>query len=105
MFRWSDWQVRLPLFRVSTPLTRSHDSGKSCKSPRSAVWHAVSANLLDSMMGYGADKGIIPLTTSELFHRVESRSASDTDLSYTVEVSYIEIYNEKYETPECQIAW
>ena len=47
------------------------------------------------MMGYGADKGIIPLTTSELFSRVESRTASDPNLSYTVEVSYIEIYNEK----------
>ncbi|RXK41996.1 kinesin [Tremella mesenterica] len=48
-----------------------------------------------SMMGYGADKGIIPLTTSELFNRVESRMSQDTNLSYTVEVSYIEIYNEK----------
>ena len=47
------------------------------------------------MMGYGSDKGIIPLTTSELFSRVESRTASDPNLSYTVEVSYIEIYNEK----------
>nr|XP_018259742.1 kinesin [Kwoniella dejecticola CBS 10117]OBR81900.1 kinesin [Kwoniella dejecticola CBS 10117] len=43
----------------------------------------------------GADKGIIPLTTSELFRRVESRSGTDSILSYTVEVSYIEIYNEK----------
>ncbi|WWD07311.1 hypothetical protein V865_005409 [Kwoniella europaea PYCC6329] len=48
-----------------------------------------------SMMGYGADKGIIPLTTSELFRRVEQRSEKDSALSYTVEVSYIEIYNEK----------
>ncbi|KAK8850531.1 hypothetical protein IAR55_004449 [Kwoniella newhampshirensis] len=48
-----------------------------------------------SMMGYGADKGLIPLTTSELFRRVENRTANDPNLSYTVEVSYIEIYNEK----------
>ncbi|WWD20715.1 hypothetical protein CI109_105191 [Kwoniella shandongensis] len=48
-----------------------------------------------SMMGYGADKGIIPLTTSELFRRVEERMSKDPNLSYTVEVSYIEIYNEK----------
>ncbi|KAL7422898.1 hypothetical protein Q5752_002195 [Cryptotrichosporon argae] len=48
-----------------------------------------------SMMGYGADKGIIPLTTSELFRRVEQRSAADPNLSYSVEVSYMEIYNEK----------
>lgn len=47
------------------------------------------------MMGYGADKGIIPLTNSELFHRVDALSAADPELSYTVEVSYIEIYNEK----------
>ncbi|ODN82908.1 hypothetical protein L202_01159 [Cryptococcus amylolentus CBS 6039] len=48
-----------------------------------------------SMMGYGPEKGIIPLTTSELFRRVEERTANDSNLSYTVEVSYIEIYNEK----------
>ncbi|WVO17419.1 hypothetical protein L204_105111 [Cryptococcus depauperatus] len=48
-----------------------------------------------SMMGYGAEKGIIPLTTSELFRRVEERTTSDSNLSYIVEVSYIEIYNEK----------
>ncbi|WVF68191.1 hypothetical protein IAT40_002956 [Kwoniella sp. CBS 6097] len=50
---------------------------------------------LDSMMGYGPEKGIIPLTTSELFRRVEERTAKETSLSYTVEVSYIEIYNER----------
>ncbi|WVO20454.1 uncharacterized protein IAS62_001751 [Cryptococcus decagattii] len=48
-----------------------------------------------SMMGYGAEKGIIPLTTSELFRRIEARMGGDLNLSYTVEVSYIEIYNEK----------
>ncbi|KAG5643581.1 hypothetical protein DXG03_000634 [Asterophora parasitica] len=48
-----------------------------------------------SMMGYGADKGIIPLTCQELFDRVESKRTVDPNLSFTVEVSYIEIYNEK----------
>ncbi|KAF8164906.1 kinesin-like protein [Crassisporium funariophilum] len=48
-----------------------------------------------SMMGYGADKGIIPLTCLELFERVRDKSAQDKNLSFTVEVSYIEIYNEK----------
>ncbi|KAJ7666502.1 kinesin-like protein [Mycena rosella] len=48
-----------------------------------------------SMMGYGADKGIIPLTCSELFVRVEDKKAADSNLNFTVEVSYIEIYNEK----------
>lgn len=43
----------------------------------------------------GADKGIIPLTCLELFQRVEGKSAADPALSFTVEVSYIEIYNEK----------
>ncbi|TFY52398.1 hypothetical protein EVJ58_g10040 [Rhodofomes roseus] len=48
-----------------------------------------------SMMGYGADKGIIPLTCSELFTRVEAKKAADPNFMFTVEVSYIEIYNEK----------
>ncbi|KAJ3558619.1 hypothetical protein NM688_g814 [Phlebia brevispora] len=48
-----------------------------------------------SMMGYGADKGIIPLTCSELFTRVEEKKAADPNVHFTVEVSYIEIYNEK----------
>ncbi|KAF9526270.1 kinesin-like protein [Crepidotus variabilis] len=48
-----------------------------------------------SMMGYGPDKGIIPLTCMELFERVTLKSSQDPNLSFTVEVSYIEIYNEK----------
>lgn len=48
-----------------------------------------------SMMGYGADKGIIPLTCLELFARVEEKKAADPNINFTVEVSYIEIYNEK----------
>ncbi|KAJ7499435.1 kinesin-like protein [Mycena latifolia] len=39
--------------------------------------------------------GIIPLTCSELFVRVEDKKAADANLNFTVEVSYIEIYNEK----------
>ncbi|KAI5122123.1 hypothetical protein M0805_000771 [Coniferiporia weirii] len=48
-----------------------------------------------SMMGYGADKGIIPLTCSELFVRVGDKMSADPNVTFTVEVSYIEIYNEK----------
>ncbi|KAK7471223.1 hypothetical protein VKT23_002632 [Stygiomarasmius scandens] len=48
-----------------------------------------------SMMGYGPDKGIIPLTCSELFTRVDEKKAKDPNVNFTVEVSYIEIYNEK----------
>ncbi|KAI9265572.1 hypothetical protein BY458DRAFT_513324 [Sporodiniella umbellata] len=44
-----------------------------------------------SMMGYGEEKGIIPMTCSELFDRI----SDSHDLTYRVEVSYIEIYNEK----------
>ncbi|KAG9294943.1 hypothetical protein G9A89_017737 [Geosiphon pyriformis] len=46
-----------------------------------------------SMMGYGEDKGIIPLTCCELFNRIV-RNDNPT-VKYQVEVSYIEIYNER----------
>lgn len=39
----------------------------------------------------GPDKGIIPLTCSELFVRVEEKTAADPNVSFTVEVSYIEV--------------
>lgn len=45
------------------------------------------------MMGYGPERGIIPLTCSALFDRIQDKQ-TDT-LSFTVEVSFIEIYNEK----------
>ncbi|KDQ65088.1 hypothetical protein JAAARDRAFT_146452 [Jaapia argillacea MUCL 33604] len=48
-----------------------------------------------SMMGYGPEKGIIPLTCCELFNRVDQRKAQDPNINFQVEVSYIEIYNEK----------
>jgi kinesin family protein 1 len=44
-------------------------------------------------VGYGEDKGIIPLTCEELFERVE-RLSSD-ELQINVEVSYMEIYCER----------
>ncbi|KAI8341618.1 hypothetical protein EDC96DRAFT_522632 [Choanephora cucurbitarum] len=46
-----------------------------------------------SMMGYGEDKGITPRTCSELFERIADLSSDK--LKFQVEVSYIEIYNEK----------
>lgn len=46
-----------------------------------------------SMMGYGEDKGIIPRTCSALFERIHGNT--DPNLTTRVEVSYIEIYNEK----------
>jgi kinesin family protein 1 len=39
----------------------------------------------------GLDKGIIPLTCSELFVRVAEKSVADEQLKFTVEVSYIEV--------------
>ena len=47
------------------------------------------------MVGYAAAKGLIPLTCSQLFTDATDKMAADADLSITVEVSYIEIYNEK----------
>ena len=44
-------------------------------------------------MGYGEDKGIIPLTCCELFNRINNNK--DLELTYQVQVSYIEIYNER----------
>ncbi|CAJ0766044.1 1140_t:CDS:2 [Entrophospora sp. SA101] len=44
-------------------------------------------------MGYGEDKGIIPLTCFELFKRIDN--SNDPNLTYQVQVSYIEIYNER----------
>ena len=44
-------------------------------------------------MGYGEDKGITPKTCEELFNRIHDRT--QPNLTYRVEVSYIEIYNEK----------
>lgn len=46
---------------------------------------------MSKLLADGADKGIIPLTCSELFVRVEDKSAADPNLSFTVEVSYIEV--------------
>lgn len=44
-------------------------------------------------MGYGEDYGIIPRTCSALFERI--RQNTDPNVTYRVEVAYIEIYNEK----------
>ena len=46
-----------------------------------------------SMVGYGEDKGIIPLVCEELFTRTAQNS--DPDLKYKVETSMLEIYNEQ----------
>lgn len=48
-----------------------------------------------SMMGYGPEKGIIPQICSSMFGRVETLHAQDPNLKCVVEVSYLEIYNER----------
>ncbi|PSN63111.1 kinesin family protein-like protein [Corynespora cassiicola Philippines] len=47
-----------------------------------------------SMMGYGQEYGIIPKICQQMFERI-SEMSSDKNLSCTVEVSYLEIYNER----------
>lgn len=45
-----------------------------------------------SMMGYGEEYGVIPRICKEMFERIDS--IQDKNLTSTVEVSYLEIYNE-----------
>jgi hypothetical protein len=45
------------------------------------------------MVGYGADRGIIPCACEELFRRIECNT--DSSITYKVESSMLEIYNEK----------
>lgn len=47
------------------------------------------------MMGYGADRGIIPLICEALFERIKAKTQDgDGKVSFNVEVSYTEIYQE-----------
>ena len=45
------------------------------------------------MMGYGEDKGIIPMACERIFDRIVSNT--DPDLTIRVEASMLEIYMEK----------
>ncbi|GAB0135092.1 hypothetical protein EsDP_00003443 [Epichloe bromicola] len=47
-----------------------------------------------SMMGYGKEIGIIPNICQEMFHRIDAIQ-QDKTTKCTVEVSYLEIYNER----------
>lgn len=46
-----------------------------------------------SMIGYGANKGIVPISSEEIFKRIAS--STNPNVVYDVTVSMIEIYNEK----------
>jgi Kinesin motor domain len=45
------------------------------------------------MIGYGANKGIVPMATEEIFERISA--SKDAAKSFEVTVSMVEIYNEK----------
>jgi len=47
-----------------------------------------------SMMGYGPEAGVIPKICQDMFERITALQ-KDTNLKCTVEVSYLEIYNER----------
>ena len=46
-----------------------------------------------SMVGYGANKGIVPISCEEIFKRITNNT--NPAIHYEVEVSMLEIYNEK----------
>ena len=45
------------------------------------------------MVGYGQNKGIVPISCEEIFKRIANNQ--DSSIHYEVEVSMLEIYNEK----------
>jgi len=46
-----------------------------------------------SMVGYGANRGIVPISCQEIFRRIEN--SQDADLTFEVSASMVEIYNEQ----------
>lgn len=52
-----------------------------------------------SMVGYGANRGIVPISCNEIFERIKANT--DTQKSFEVSVSMLEIYNEKVQDLLC----
>ncbi|KAF2773343.1 kinesin-domain-containing protein [Teratosphaeria nubilosa] len=48
-----------------------------------------------SMMGYGDEQGVIPRICRSMFDRIDGVVQADSNMTCTVEVSYLEIYNER----------
>lgn len=48
-----------------------------------------------SMMGYGKEYGVIPRICQSMFERISAIQQANAHLNCTVEVSYLEIYNER----------
>lgn len=46
-----------------------------------------------SLIGYGANKGIVPILVHDLFERIEANK--DPNVNYQVNFSMLEVYNEK----------
>lgn len=46
-----------------------------------------------SMVGYGANKGIVPISCEEIFNRI--RNNEEKNKEYEVDISMLEIYNER----------
>ncbi|CAH0024156.1 unnamed protein product [Clonostachys rhizophaga] len=47
-----------------------------------------------TMMGTPDQPGLIPRTCEDLFERIDAAHAEDTNIAYSVRVSYFEVYNE-----------
>lgn len=45
------------------------------------------------MVGYGANKGIVPISCDQIFKRIKANT--NKNITYEVDVSMLEIYNEK----------
>ncbi|KAL2071786.1 hypothetical protein VTL71DRAFT_13021 [Oculimacula yallundae] len=48
-----------------------------------------------SMMGYGKEPGVVPKICQDMFERISQMQGKDKNVKFTVEVSYLEIYNER----------
>ena len=48
-----------------------------------------------SMVGYGANEGIVPISCQKIFERIEQKQKEEPNIKYEVYVSMLEIYNEK----------
>lgn len=48
-----------------------------------------------SMVGYGSNKGIVPITCEELFKAIDEKRSEGGDIEFEVSLSMLEIYNEQ----------
>jgi len=48
-----------------------------------------------SMVGYGVNKGIVPITCERLFQDIDSKKKDGSETEYQVSLSMLEIYNEQ----------